>query len=104
MAAVQFQRGDFAAANTALDHSFAVAPLQTSLFESRTRLAYEHWAVLTPAVRQVVMYQVRIEFSRPNSFRRLVALANSIRDPAGRVGLALLIASERLQREQAAAQ
>ncbi|PIC01786.1 polymerase [Caulobacter sp. X] len=104
MAAVQFQRGDIAAANAALDHSFAVAPLQTSLFESRARLAYEHWAVLTPAVRQVVMYQVRIEFRRPNGLGRLIALANSIRDPAGRVGLALLIGSERIQQQQAAAQ
>lgn len=101
LAAVQFQRGDVAAANTALDHSLAVAPLQTSLFVSRTRLAYEHWPVLTPEVRQQIMYQARIEFGRSSGPQRLTALANSIRDPAGRIGLAFLIVAERAKREQA---
>lgn len=95
MAAVQFQRGDIAAANVALDHSLSVAPLQTSLFESRSRLAYEHWSSLTPAVRQQVMSQVRVELGRSGGPRRLTTLANSLRDPAGRIGLAFLIAAER---------
>jgi len=103
MAAVEFQRGDIDAANRALDHSFSVAPLQTSLFESRTRLAYENWPLLTPAVRQQAMYQARIEFARPNGPRRLTALANSIRNPSGRIGLAFLIVAERTTREQAKA-
>jgi O-antigen ligase len=103
VAAVQFQRGDVDAANVALDHSLSVAPLQTSLFESRARLAYEHWPLLTPAVRQQVMYQARIEFARGSGPQRLTALANSIRDPAGRIGLAFLIVSERAKREQAKA-
>mgnify|MGYP000403230127 CR=1 FL=1 len=94
MAAVQFQRGDIAAANVALDHSLSVAPLQTSLFESRSRLAYEHWSSLTPAVRQQVISQVRVELGRGGGPRRLKALANSIRDPAGRIGLAFLIVAE----------
>jgi O-antigen ligase len=95
LAAVQFQRGDVAAANLALDHSLSVAPLQTSLFESRSRLAYEHWSSLSPAVRQQVMSQARVEFGRRGGPRRLAALANSIRDPAGRIGLAFLIVAER---------
>lgn len=103
LAAVQFQRGDVGAANSALDHSLSVAPLQTSLFESRARLAYEHWSVLTPAVRQQVIYQVRAELARSSGFRRVTALANSIRDPAGRIGLAFLIVAERAKREQAKA-
>jgi O-antigen ligase len=103
LAAVQFQRGDVAAANIALDRSFSVAPLQTSLFQSRTRLAYEHWGVLTPAVRQQVMYQARVEFGRSGGPKRLIALANSIRDPAGRVGLAFLIVAERAKLQQAQA-
>ena len=103
MAAVQFQRGDIAAANVALDHSLSVSPLQTSLFVSRTRLAYENWGLLTPAVRQQVMYQARIEYARPGGARRLATLANSIRDPAGRIGLAFLIVAERAAREQAKA-
>lgn len=104
MAAIQFQRGDLDAANTALDHSFSVAPLQTSLFQSRARLAYEHWSLLTPAVRQQVIYQARIEFARPGGRGRLTALANSIRDPAGRIGLAFLIVAERMKLEQAQAE
>lgn len=103
MAAVEFQRGDADAANRALDHSLSVAPLQTSLFESRTRLAYENWPLLTPVVRQQVMYQARLEFARPNGARRLTALANSIRNPSGRIGLAFLIVAERTAQEQAKA-
>lgn len=103
MAAVEFQRGDVEAANRALDHSLSVAPLQTSLFESRTRLAYENWPLLTPAVRQQVMYQARLEFTRSNGPRRLTALANSIRNPSGRIGLAFLIVAERTAQEQAKA-
>lgn len=103
LAAVQFQRGDVDAANAALDHSFAVAPLQTSLFVSRARLAYEHWSLLTPTVRQQAIYQARIEFARPGGPSRLKALANSIRDPAGRIGLAFLIVAERTKLEQARA-
>lgn len=101
MAAVQFRRGDLVAANIALDHSLSVAPLQTSLFESRARLAYEHWQLLTPAVRQQVIYQARMEFSRQDGPQRLAALANSIRDPSGRIGLAFLIVAERAKLEQA---
>lgn len=104
LAAVQFQRGDIDAANTALDHSLSVAPLQTSLFQSRARLAYEHWSLVTPAVRQQVIYQARIEMARPGGIARLTALANSIRDPAGRIGLAFLIVAERMKLEQAKAQ
>lgn len=100
-AAVEYQRGNVPAANLALEHSLSVAPLQTSLFISRARLAYEHWPTLTPAARQQVMYQARIEFGRPGGERRLRALANSIRDPSGRIGLAFLIVAERTLRDQA---
>ena len=103
LAAVQFQRGDADAANRALDHSLSVAPLQTSLFVSRTRVAYENWPSLTPANRQQVMYQARIEFTRHDGPRRLKALANSIRNPSGRLGLAFLIVAESAAQEQAKA-
>lgn len=98
LAAVQFQRGDVVAANQALEHSLAVSPLQTSLFVSRTRLAYEHWPLLTQAGRDQVMYQARVEYGRPNGRRRLTALANSIQNPSGRIGLAFLIVAERAAR------
>jgi len=100
-AAIDFQRGDVTAANAALEHSLAVAPLQTSLFVSRTRLAYENWPLLTPSARQQVMYQVRTEYGRSNGERRLKALANSIRNPSGRIGLAFLIVAERAAKTQA---
>ena len=98
LAAVQYQRGDIAAANGALGHSLSVSPLQTSLFIARTRLAYEHWTVLTPEVREQVMYQARVEYARPRGDNRLVALANSIRDPAGRLGLAFLVVGLRAEK------
>jgi O-antigen ligase len=93
-AAVDFQRNDVAAANEALAHSLAVAPLQTSLFMSRARLAYENWPALTPDVRQQVMYQVRAEYGRRGE-RPLAILANSLKNPSGRMGLAFLIVAER---------
>lgn len=95
LAAVQFQRGDLDAASLALEHSLSVAPLQTSLFVARTRLAYENWASLTQTARDQVMYQARVEYGRPNGERRLTALANSIQNRTGRIGLAFLIVGER---------
>jgi O-antigen ligase len=94
-AAVDYQRGDIGAANVALERSLAVAPLQSTLLMSRTRLAYEHWPVLTQAARKQVIYQVRLEFHRSGE-KRLVALANEIQNPSGRMGLAFLIAGERI--------
>ncbi|USQ95760.1 O-antigen ligase family protein [Caulobacter sp. RL271] len=98
--AVDFQRGDVTAANQALEHSLDVAPLQTSLFVSRTRLAYENWPLLSSEARRQVMYQARIEYGRQNGERRLKALANTIQNPSGRIGLAFLIVAERAARAQ----
>ncbi|ATC33451.1 O-antigen ligase family protein [Caulobacter vibrioides] len=100
-AAVDFKRGDFASANEALGRSYAVAPLHTSAFLARTRLAYEHWGYLTPAVRAQVIYQVRVEYKRSGGDKRLTALANSLQNPSGRIGLALLIVAERLTKAAA---
>lgn len=103
-AAVDFQRGDIAAANIALGRSFAVAPLQTSLFKSRTRLAYEHWSELSEAVREQVVYQARTEFGRPGGEWRVRSVVGSINSPSGRLALAFLIVAERLSYAQAKAQ
>lgn len=100
-AAVDFKRGDYASANEALGRSYSVAPLHTSAFLTRTRLAYEHWGFLTPAVRTQTIYQVRVEYKRPGGDRRLTALANRIQNPSGRIGLALLIVSERITKANA---
>ena len=99
-AAIDYRRGDVTAANEALEHSLALAPLQTSLFESRARLAYENWGILTPNARQAVMYQVRAELGRGGGEARVKALANTIRNPTGRVGLAFLVVAERASRTQ----
>ena len=104
LAAVDYRRGDRVMANRALEHSLAVAPLQTSLFLSRARLAYENWSTLTPTAREQVSYQARIEFGRPGGEQRLVALANALEDPGGQMGLAFLISGERLARLQAKTQ
>ncbi len=103
-AAVDFQRGDIAAANVALSRSFAVAPLQTSLFRSRTRLAYEHWPELSDAVRDQVVYQARIEFGRPGGEWRLRSVVSTISSPSGQLALAFLIVAERLSLAQTKAQ
>lgn len=95
LSAVQFQRGEIDAASAALEHSLSVAPLQTSLFVARTRLAYENWPDLTQAARDQVMYQARVEYGRSGGERRLTALANSIQNRSGRIGLAFLIVGER---------
>ncbi len=101
MAAVDYRRGDGVMANRALEHSLAVAPLQTSLFMSRARLAYENWSTLSPAAREQISYQARVEFGRPGGEQRLVALANDLKNPGGQMGLAFLISGERLARLQA---
>lgn len=100
-AAVDFQRGDIAAADIALGRSFAVAPLQTSLFRSRTRLAYEHWPELSETVREQVVYQARTEFGRPGGEGRLRSVVGSINSSSGRLALAFLIVAERLSQAQA---
>ncbi|WP_297507464.1 O-antigen ligase [uncultured Caulobacter sp.] len=97
-AAVDYRQGDVRAANLALEHSLAVAPLQTSLFASRTRLAYEHWPELSPDARRQILYQARVEFGRPDGETRLAAIANSLRNPSGRIALAFLIVAERARR------
>lgn len=100
-AAIAFARKDLASANAALSRSYAVAPLQTSLFMARTRIAYEHWGLLTPEVRKQVMYQAGVEYKRPGGDQRLAALANSLQDPSGRIGLAFFIVAQRLAKVSA---
>lgn len=83
-------------ANQALERSFAVAPLQTSLFERRTILAYESWDRLSPSAREQAIYQFDAEWRRLRNPRRFIAMANSLHNPAGRVGMALQIAVLRM--------
>jgi O-antigen ligase len=95
-AAVDAALGRDAAAGQALEHSFAVAPLQSSLFVRRTLFAYEHWDRLGRPAREQTIYQMQAEWSRRPNRRLLVAMANSLTNPAGRVGMALQITVLRL--------
>lgn len=82
----------------ALERSFTVAPLQTSLFDARTWFAYERWDRLTPTARAQTISQLSAEWRRANWKRKgFVKLANTIQNPAGRVGLALQLTALRLQ-------
>lgn len=96
-AAIDSALGDDAQASLALERSFAVAPLQTSLFATRTRFAYEHWDRLSPSARTPVIYQFETEWRRRASPPFFVAMANSLHNPAGRIGMALQITVLRLE-------
>lgn len=78
-----------------------VAPLQTSLFDHRTVFAYEHWDRLSPSAREQAAYHLRAEWRRSGRPARFIAMANGIRNPAGRVGMALQIAVLRLAAQAA---
>ncbi|MEJ2816530.1 O-antigen ligase family protein [Caulobacter sp. CCG-8] len=97
LAAIEAARGDQAASNLALERSFAVAPLQSSLFTRRAVFAYEHWDVLSQSAREQTVYQLRAEWMRVPYAKPLIQMANQLRNPAGRVGLALQIAVLRMQ-------
>lgn len=95
-AAIESARGDDRASNMALERSFAVAPLQASLFDKRTVFAYEHWGRLSQSAREQTAYHMRAEWKRSHRPGRFVAMANGLRDPAGRVGMALQVAVLRM--------
>lgn len=96
-AVVEAALGDDAQVNRALMRSFAVAPLQTSLFRQRTIFAYEHWDRLDGPTREQVIYQFDTEWRRRRTPKAFVAMANGLQNPAGRVGMALEIAVLRLE-------
>lgn len=90
-AAVDAALGRGADASLALERSYAVAPLQTSLFVGRTFFAYEHWDAISLSAREATIYQLSTEWRRRPGAKRYVAMANAIKNPAGRVGMALQI-------------
>lgn len=96
-AAVDTARGQQEAASVALERSFAVAPLQTSLFNRRTLFAYDHWGQISLSARRATIYQLSTEWRRRRDPKRYIAMANAVQDPAGRVGIALQIAVLRLE-------
>ena len=95
-AAIEADLGHDDAASNALERSFMVAPLQTSLFNQRTVFAYEHWDRLRPSAREQTAYQLRAEWRRSGRPAKFIAMANAVHNPAGRVGMALQIAVLRL--------
>lgn len=96
-AAIAAAAGQREASNTALERSFAVAPLQASLFERRSVFAYERWSQLSQLAREEAGYHVKAEWRRRSNPRPFIRMANGLKDPSGRVGLALQIATLRLQ-------
>ncbi|MBU4433789.1 MAG: O-antigen ligase family protein [Alphaproteobacteria bacterium] len=96
-AAVDAALGRREASSLALEHSFAVAPLQTSLFSGRTLFAYNHWDQVTQSARDSAIYQLGTEWRRRRSPRTFIAMANAVNNPAGRVGMALQIAVLRME-------
>jgi O-antigen ligase len=96
-AAIESELGDQTASNQALERSFSVAPLQSSLFARRTVFAYEHWNLLSQAAREQTVYQLRAEWMRVPYAKPLIQMANRLNNPAGRVGLALQINVLRIQ-------
>ena len=92
-ATIEGKLGHGEALNQALERSFLTAPLQVSLFERRTIFAYEHWDQLSQDAREETAYQLKTEWRRGGRrTARFVVMANGIRNPAGRVGLALQVA------------
>ena len=81
----------------ALERSYAVAPLQSSLFRARTMFAYERWDRLTPDARTQTIYHLSAEYRRRRYSKSFVEMANALRNPAGRVGMALQLTALRLQ-------
>ena len=100
-AALEAELGHAAASNQALERSFSVAPLQSSLFDQRTLYAYEHWDALSQNAREQTVYHLKAEWKRSGNPSRFIDMANTIRNPAGRVGMALQVAVLRMQRMQA---
>jgi len=96
-AAVDAARGQQGAASLALERSFAVAPLQTSLFTRRTLFAYEHWGQISLPARKATIYQLSTEWRRRRDPKRYIAMANAVKNPAGRIGMALQITVLRLE-------
>lgn len=95
-ASIEARVGDDSAATLALERSFTVAPLQSSLFDQRTVFAYEHWGRLSQNAREQTVYHLKAEWRRSGQPSRFVAMANRLHDPAGRVGMALQIALLRM--------
>lgn len=96
-AAIDAAAGDPAASAQALERSFAVAPLQSSLFRARTIFAFEHWDRLTPAARAQALYHFKAEWRHGTRKKAFIDMANGIQNPAGRVGMALQISVLRLR-------
>ncbi|ALL14893.1 O-antigen ligase family protein [Caulobacter henricii] len=90
-AAVSAARGQAKDASQALERSYAVAPLQTSLFVSRTKFAYEHWDQISPEAREAAIYQFETEWHRRPDRARYAEIAKSLRNQAGRVAMAVQI-------------
>ena len=78
-----------------LQRSYDVAPFgpDTSLW--RVRFALDHWQAMTPDLRREVLDEINAAW-RPRR-RELVTMVSAVRDPAGRLALALMIVHMRTE-------
>lgn len=90
-AAVAAARGRTDDMSQALERSYAVAPLQTDIFVTRTMLVFEHWEQISPEVREAAGYQFETEWNRRPDQARYVEMAKGVRNRAGRVAMAVQI-------------
>ena len=71
----------------ALSNSYAVAPLDARLITPRVRFAYDHWAELTPEIRRQTLDQIDLAWPGPRHNAAVLAAAQQVTDPGGKVAL-----------------
>jgi hypothetical protein len=84
---------------TALSRSYAVAPLDVRLLQSRVRASYEIWPALTPGLRRQTLDQIERAWRRPEHRSALIRALDQTANPSGRLALrAKLVALSRKDR------
>jgi hypothetical protein len=74
-----------------LARSYDAAPYDAQLMPDRLALAYDAWPGLTPDLRQAVLSEFRVAWSRPELRNHLMSAVNRAHTPAGKLRLGLEI-------------
>jgi len=98
LAQIEFElgAGHEAAARQALANSFLVGPFSSRAFGARTVLAYQHWAELTPELRQQVLAHIDMAWQSGVQRAAIAAMPPRIGNSIGQQALSLKIASLKL--------
>jgi O-antigen ligase len=75
-----------------LEKSYLVAPLDPQIFAARTRFVLEHWNNVSTGVREEALEAVRAGWLNWIEQREIQTLSRRVRNPAGRLAIALEIA------------